>query len=100
MRQIYEQQNFAAATASSSILSSETALNFLSRLRVGFIDPKRDPQWITDKSNTRAVDLVFLQDVIARRAKQKWLRAPLSAKPEFLNHVPSRWVTSSPDCQG
>ena len=101
MRQIYEQQNFAAATAGGSVLSSETALNFLSRLRVGFIDPERDArQWITDKPNTRAVDLVFLQDVIARKAEQKWLRAPLSVKPEFLNHVPSRWSRRRPIAKG
>ncbi len=97
LRQIYEQQNFAAAGTSSSVLSSETALNFLSRLRVGFIDPGK---WITDKANTRAVDLVFLQDVIARNAKQKWFQTPVTTEQDFLKYVPSRWSRRRPIAKG
>ena len=97
LRQIYEQQNFAAAGTNTSVLSSETALNFLSRLRVGFIDPEK---WITDKVNTRAVDLVFLQDVIARNAKQKWFQTPVITEQDFLKHIPSRWSRRRPIARG
>ena len=93
LRQIYEQQNFAAASTSGSVLSSETALNFLSRLRVGFINPEK---WITDKPNTRAVDIVFLQDVIARSAKLRWFQTPVSTEQDFLKHIPSRWSRRRP----
>lgn len=97
LRQIYEQQNFATAGTNASVLSSETALNFLSRLRVGFIDPEK---WITDKANTRAVDLVFLQDVIARNAKQKWFQTPVIAEQDLLRHIPSRWSRRRPIARG
>lgn len=97
LRQIYEQQNFAVAGTNASVLSSETALNFLSRLRVGFIDPEK---WMTAKANTRAVDLVFLQDVVARNSKQKWFQTPVTNEQDFLKHVPSRWSRRRPIAKG
>ena len=97
LRQIYEQQNFAASSMSNSVLSSETALNFLSRLRVGFIDPEK---WIINKTNVRPADLVFLQDVIARNAKLKWFPTPVSTEQDFLKHIPSRWTRRRPVDRG
>ena len=97
MRQIYEQQNVATASTSGSLLSSETALNFLSRLRVGFIDPD---QYVKDIPNSRAVDIVFLQDVVSRKAELMWLPAPGSVNPSFLEHVPSRWSRKRPVSRG
>ncbi|MCY4261726.1 MAG: FtsK/SpoIIIE domain-containing protein, partial [Candidatus Dadabacteria bacterium] len=46
------------------------------------------------------VDLVFLQDVIARNAKQKWFQTPVITEQNFLKHVPSRWSRRRPIAKG
>lgn len=92
MRRIYEQQNVAVSEDSGSIMASEAARNFLSRLRVGFLDASTIP---TD-NDSRASDLVLLQDVIARNAEIQWKRAPGERHPELLDHIPGRWSRRKP----
>ena len=92
MRKIYEQQNVAVGEESGSIMASEAARNFLSRLRVGFLDATTVP----DDDVSRAADLVFLQDVIARNAEVQWKSAPVDRNPGFLEHVPPRWTRRRP----
>ena len=92
IRRIYEQQNVAVSEESGSIMASEAARNFLSRLRVGFLDTADLP----DDDADRAVDLVALQDVVARNAKLVWKRAPSDICPELLDHIPARWSRRRP----
>lgn len=92
MRRIYEQQNVAVSEESGSVMASEAARNFLSRLRVGFLDASTIPD---DEAN-RAADLVLLQDVIARNAEIQWKSAPGTRHPDMLEHVPSRWSRRRP----
>ncbi len=93
MRKIYEQQNVAVGDDSGSIMASETAKNFLSRLRVGFLNAGD----LSDcDNNIRASDLVALQDVIATNARVVWKQAPIEEYEDFLKHVPSRWSRHRP----
>lgn len=92
MRRIYEQQNVAVSEESGSVMASEAARNFLSRLRVSFLDASTIP----DDDANRAADLVLLQDVIARNAEIQWKSAPGTRHPDMLDHVPSRWSRRRP----
>ncbi|CAE6516748.1 S-DNA-T family DNA segregation ATPase FtsK/SpoIIIE [Nitrosomonas nitrosa] len=92
IRRIYEQQNVTVNEESGSVMASEAARNFLSRLRVGFLDAANIP----DNDTDRAADLVALQDVVARNAKLVWKRAPGERHPELLDHVPARWSRRRP----
>ncbi|WP_214653831.1 hypothetical protein, partial [Vibrio anguillarum] len=44
IRRIYEQQNVTVSEESGSVMASEAARNFLSRLRVGFLDAAKIPE--------------------------------------------------------
>ena len=92
IRRIYEQQNVTVGEESGSVMASEAARNFLSRLRVGFFDPAD----VTTDDSDRAADLVALQDVVARNAKLVWKRAPGDRHPNVLRHVPARWSRRRP----
>lgn len=92
MRKVYEQQNVAVSDDTGSVMASEAARNFLSRLRVGFLDESA----VTDDEDTRAADLVALQDVIARNAELRWKRAPGTQRPDLISHVPHRWSRRRP----
>ena len=73
-------------------MASEAARNFLSRLRVGFLDAARIP----DDEEDRAADLVALQDVIARNAQLVWKKSPGDRHPDLISHVPARWSRRRP----
>ncbi len=92
MRRIYEQQNASFGYESGSVMASEAARDFLSRMRVGF----RDADAVNDDGGARAVDLVVLQDVIARNAKLVWKQAPVNRNPDMKGHVPVRWSRRRP----
>ena len=92
IRRIYEQQNATVGDESGSIMASEAARDFLSRMRVGFLDTTDLP---SDEAD-RAADLVALQDVVARKAKLVWKKAPGERHPELAVHVPPRWSRRRP----
>lgn len=92
IRRIYEQQNATVGDESGSIMASEAARDFLSRMRVGFLDTTELP---SDEAD-RAADLVALQDVVARNAKLVWKKAPGERHPELAVHVPARWSRRRP----
>ncbi|WP_321393979.1 FtsK/SpoIIIE domain-containing protein [Emcibacter sp.] len=92
IRRIYEQQNATVNEESGSVMASEAARNFLSRLRVGFLDAAKIP----DNDNDRVADLVALQDVVARNAQLVWKNAPSDRHSDLLTHVPARWSRRRP----
>ena len=93
-RRVYEQLNATYQDDTGSIIASEAARNFLSRLRVGFIDENE----LTSASENREADLVALHNVISRVAKTAWKEAPDSHSnpPNFGSHIPSRWSRIRP----
>ena len=92
IRRIYEQQNATVGDESGSTMASDAARDFLSRMRVGFLDTTALP---SDEAD-RAVDLVALQDVVARNAKLVWKKAPNRHNPDIAYHVPPRWSRRRP----
>jgi len=93
MRRIYEQQNVAVSEESGSVMASEAARNFLSRLRVGFLDAAT----IDNQDDTaRLADIVALQDVVSRNANLVWKPAPGDRFPSFYNNTPARWSRRRP----
>jgi len=92
MRRIYEQQNVAVSEESSSIMASEAARNFLSRLRVGFLDANEIPE----SDIARKADIVVLQDVVARNGKLEWKKSPGDRHPDLKYHCPARWSRRRP----
>ena len=93
MRRIYEQQNIAVSDESGSVMASEAARNFLSRLRVGFLDAAL----IENQDETaRLTDIVALQDVVSRNAKLVWKAAPGDRSPSFVENTPVRWSRRRP----
>ena len=92
IRRIYEQQNARVGSEPGSVMASEAARNFLSRLRVGLLDTAD----LLDNDADRAADLLALQNVIARNAKVVWKEAPSERHPDLEGHVPARWSRRRP----
>ena len=92
IRRIYEQQNATVGDDYGSIMASEAARDFLSRMRVGFLDATA----LSNDEPDRAADLVVLQDVVARNARLVWKKAPGERNPEITHHVPPRWSRRRP----
>lgn len=92
MRMVYEQQNVAVGDDTGSVMASEATRNFLSRLRVGFLDASDLPKGET----TRTSDLVALQDVVARNSEIVWKPAPNPRHPMLIDHVPTAWSRRIP----
>jgi S-DNA-T family DNA segregation ATPase FtsK/SpoIIIE len=74
-------------------VASETSRNFMAKLRVGIrIDP---PGRTAD--DCRQVDIAYLQDVVARRARVQWPQLPIvPTTASILTHVPPRWAYKAP----
>ena len=95
-RKIYREQNVAADDDASLVFASEAAKNFMSRLRIGFIAAPD-----THSTNaSRPVDVVFLQDVVARNAKCKWFEAPYEKHAVLMEHSPPDWSRRKPQGKG
>ena len=91
-RHMYEHQSNVVHAESSSVMDSEAAQNFLSRLRIGV----RHPSEITSVASVRSIDVIFLQDVVARSAVIQWKPTPTDRCPPMAEHVPPRWSRKRP----
>lgn len=71
-----------------SYVTSEAYRDFMSRLRIGILaDEEQIPQ-----DERPMTDLVFLQDVIARNAKQMWQpEGSVDSVPNIIDYYPPRW---------
>lgn len=92
LRELYEQQNTLAEIESGSIIASEAAENFLSRLRLGFYENRNT----SSDTEVREVDIVALKDLAAQSAQLVWKPTPGRRQPQLEEHVPSRWSRSRP----
>ncbi|MCY4233311.1 MAG: FtsK/SpoIIIE domain-containing protein [Bacteroidetes bacterium] len=92
IRKVYEQQNVAVGDDSGSVRASEATTNFLSRLRVGFLEPGDIPT----EDDIRYYDLIALQDVISRNAQIVWKDVPIQQQPDILEHQPPAWTRTKP----
>jgi S-DNA-T family DNA segregation ATPase FtsK/SpoIIIE len=82
LRRIYEQQNRRIGHEVESSFASESARNFLSRLRVGIVSSE-----LLNDEHDKKHDIVVLQDVIARRAEVKWTRLQPPMETRLATHI-------------
>lgn len=76
LRQIYAEQNVSIGRELESSGGADLTKEFLSNLRVGIGDIEK---LATSESDTKPLDVAFLQDVFARNAKTRWRTAQAPA---------------------
>jgi DNA segregation ATPase FtsK/SpoIIIE, S-DNA-T family len=92
LHNLYEAILEAADADTDGFVSSEASRDFMARLRIGIM---ADEAPVPNPRDGPRTDLVFLHDVIARRAKIEWYRE--DATPvELSTLVPSRWSRRRP----
>jgi DNA segregation ATPase FtsK/SpoIIIE, S-DNA-T family len=92
LHRLYESILEAADADSDDFVSSEASRDFMARLRIGIM---ADEAPVPDPRDGPRTDLVFLQDVIARRARIEWYSE--DATPIELAHlIPSHWSRRRP----
>lgn len=95
MRWTYEQQNMAVHDETSTMgPARDHARHFLSRLRVGFLDEG------DQKGTSAPINLIFLQDVVARNAALDWFPTTSATTRPMLDLQPTRWSRRRPIRQG
>lgn len=94
LQRVYNELLEQSEGDADALVASETSRNFMAKLRVGI---HVDPPGKTRDNECREVDIAYLQDVVARRARVRWLEAPIGATaPSLLTHVPPRWAYKVP----
>lgn len=77
-----------------ALVASETSRNFMAKLRVGI---QIEPPTRSHETGSRQVDIAFLQDAVARRARIQWMTVPKSpSRANLETHVPPRWAYKAP----
>jgi S-DNA-T family DNA segregation ATPase FtsK/SpoIIIE len=88
LHELYEKILEGSEDDVDSFVASEASRDFMARLRIGIM---ADSAPIPNAQDGPPIDIVFLQDVIARLADPVWLTEPNDAQvPEMLHHVPPR----------
>lgn len=88
LHELYEKILEGSENDVDSFVASEASRDFMARLRIGIM---ADSAPIPSAQDGPPIDIVFLQDVIARLADPVWLTEPSDAQvPEMLHHVPPR----------
>lgn len=92
LRDLYEQIIDSPDADVDSFVSSETAKDFMARLRIGIM---ADQAPVPNPEDGPPADLVFLQDVIARHSEIDWFYE--SYEPvDQLSFIPARWSRRRP----
>lgn len=77
-----------------SVVTSESARDFMARLRVGIM---ADQAPVGKRVDSVPTDIVFLQDAIARSAEVVWVEETgTNRSRDLVEHVPSRWSRRKP----
>ncbi|MDB5047257.1 MAG: hypothetical protein JWO30_328 [Fibrobacteres bacterium] len=70
-------------------VASENSRDFMAKLRVGIL---LDAAPKNNSTDGKLVDIVFLQDVVSRRASCSWVSQNfIEVPPNILDHIPPRW---------
>ncbi len=88
-RAIYAELVSKADSDIDSPIVSETAENFMSKLRVSVSPLRSNPPRSAD--GFKPFDIAFLHDVVARTASVEWLPVEWAVDQPDLEHAPSRW---------
>lgn len=95
LRALYEQIVEASDSDSDAFVASETTRDFMARLRIGIMADQAPPP---DPRDGCPEDIVFSQDVIARRARLEWYA--VGARPAEPDLNPARWSRRRPAAIG
>ena len=88
-RAIYAELVSRADSDLDAPIVSETAENFMSKLRVSVSPLQSNPPRSAD--GFKPFDIAFLHDVVARTASVEWLPVEWAVDQPDLEHAPSRW---------
>lgn len=92
LRQLYESIIETSESDIDSFVASEASTDFMARLRIGIMADEAPPPADGDGP---PVDVVFLQDVVARHAQIEWYAEP--AQPLAIEDwIPPRWSRRKP----
>ena len=92
LRTVYEQIIESSHGDADAFVSSEAAKDFMARLRIGIM---ADQAPVPDPKDGPPMDIVFLQDVIARHAELDWY--PEACVPVAMDtFIPARWSRRRP----
>lgn len=95
LRALYEQIVEASDSDSDAFVASETTRDFMARLRIGIMADQAPPP---DPRDGCPEDIVFSQDVIARRARLEWYA--VGSRPAGADLNPARWSRRRPAAIG
>jgi S-DNA-T family DNA segregation ATPase FtsK/SpoIIIE len=88
LHELYEKILEGSDGDTDSFVASEASRDFMARLRIGIM---ADSAPIPNAQDGPPIDIVFLQDVIARLAELVWLQDPVTHEfPQLLHHAPPR----------
>ncbi|MFC0214419.1 FtsK/SpoIIIE domain-containing protein [Paenibacillus chartarius] len=79
-----------------TFVASEVSRDFMARLR---IEVMADAAPLSDTTDGKPADIVFLQDVISRQAKLVWEQEQNVNSPNLLEHYPPRWARRRPSAK-
>ena len=92
LRELYEKIIESSDSDADSFVSSEAAKDFMARLRIGIM---ADQAPVPDPKDGPPVDIVFLEDVIARHAGLDWY-PETSVAVDAATFIPARWSRRRP----
>lgn len=92
LRELYERIIESSDSDIDSYVASEASSDFMARLRIGIMADEAPPP---SEADGPPMDVVYLQDVIARHAQIEWYEE--SAQPvKWESWVPPRWSKRRP----
>jgi S-DNA-T family DNA segregation ATPase FtsK/SpoIIIE len=87
---LYQQLLESSDGDADAFIASEASHDFMARLRISVMNT-------LPSSTEKVADIVFLQDIISRKAEIIWQSTPLADdNPDILSHVPPRWSRKRP----
>lgn len=92
LHRLYENILESTDNESDGFIAGEASREFMARLRIGIM---ADEAPVPDPKDGPRADLVFLHDVIARRAKLEWYRED-AVPVDLATIVPPRWSRRRP----
>ncbi len=94
LNKLYQGMIESSDSDPDTFVASEISRDFMAKLRIGvMVDSTPAP----NPKDGKPADIIFLQDVISRQAKEVWQPSLLKDNaPNLFEHVPARWSRKRP----